>query len=520
MGCPLNAPHAAKPLKGVAMKLRKLNKLLLASWLVLSCFNAPFTVFAEGNQIESTTQATLEQPTAPEVDQTTTVANDLSGSTTSGDTLVESNAEVGSVATGDATIVTTVVTTDNAAGLPETDSFSLDPTPDSVGDITLELPNTQSAGAPVIIPLTTNTEEVTNTITIASISGGATLESNGQVAQIYTGDALSNANVINILGSNVSAPEIFLGYVTVDGNLTGDMLLPADLLQSLMSPEQPSVLLNSPLNSNNRYAVASSVDANANSGYLLADSNGSVESARSGNAMNMLNSLDLLGANIYGQTGLLVFVNVAGTWDGSILSQDPGIKAALIGSSGSVATPFIIPLNTTTAVSLANNIKISANSGDINASKNSSVGDMATGNATTVVNIANILGSNLIFTRQLGILFITVLGNWYGSFGFNTPYGDPAPSSAAESVSGSTTTSSPTTSGYVSISRTRSDISVSDVSSSVSVSSFSYPITDNNWPDIPKKNKSLTDYMFWGIPLIGGSIALGLVKTDKKKAKA
>lgn len=502
------------------MKLNKVPRLVMSLWLALSIFMSPLAVYAEGEATDNTATTLNTEPVATmESDQTTTVGNEIIASSESGDANADSNTNVGSLSTGSSSSVATIITTDSATSTPATDSFSINPNPNTIGDITLELETgSQITLEPTVVPLNSDLENVTNTITVTSLSGSSTANDNTRVEQINTGEAYSNANVINILGSNVSAPEIFLGYVTIDGSLTGDILLPSSFLQSLYAPAinpGPTTYLGS--SADNKYGVENMIDAKAISGGLSATGNSAVGSAQSGQAANMLNSLDLVGLNIFGQSGLLVFVNVLGNWDGSILSQPPGVKAALIGSDSPGSSPYLIPLDMTKSITLTNNIKISATSGDITANGNTSVGDLATGNATTVVNLANILGSNLMFTKQFGILFITVLGDWFGSFGFDTPYGNPPASLSikpAETPSNNSNTS--VKSNFTYFSRIKSEDINSKLTSEVELSSMDNSVPLLNTQNLSKKDNSLANYMVWSIPLIGGSIALGLARTDKK----
>ena len=513
-------------MKGLAMKFNKYAQILLSSWLALSLLTVlPISVLAENATIETTPlAANSEQAIPAETSQAATVDNSVNLETATGSSTAKSNTDIGSLATGDSTSIATVITTDNLASLPNTDSFNATPNPNSVGDITLSIPSGQNTLEPTLIPI--NSEgSVSNTITISSSSGDSTASNNTQISQIDTGDAYSNANLINILGSDISAPDIFLGYVTVDGSLTGDILLPSDILKSVKDPVSIPLSPQNPGASSDRsFIVSNTINSNAVSGNLSASGNGTIGSVLSGSANNMLNSFDLVGANVYGQTGLLVFVNVAGTWDGSILSQAPGIKAALIGTTNAGSTPYIIPLDSkTTTLKLNNIINISATSGEIQANHNSRVGNISTGDATTVVNTANILGSNLLFTKQLGILFITILGDWYGSFGFDTPYGNPPATSQTTPSSAVATDSSDVNikSSFVSISRTAQDSDNSSPSTGINkYSSFDYPKIETLVPSPKSANRTLLDYMIWGIPLIGGGIALGLVNTDKKSSRA
>lgn len=518
------------------MKLQRTFSLLIASWIVLS---SGFTSVACAETLDPTTIADpstqtqtepLQQPLDPlatTTNQETTLTNNIDSSSTSGGATVANNTAVESASSGDATVVATVINIDSQSSGSldkQIESYSLTPSPNGSGDITLSLDTTTSGSTvqPITIPIGTNTdtETVNNLITLSSGSGSITADSNTSIGQLSSGDAYANANVINILGSNVSAPEIFLGYITVDGNLTGDILLPDALLSSILNNNGNYGLDSyTPLNSSLSYALTNGINTKAISGSALADANSSIGDIGSGVAANLLNTNDLVGLNVYGQTGLLVFINVTGTWDGNILGQNKGVTSALLGVNGS-SEPILIPLSSEqkALLNLNNLINITSQSGDISATKNSSVGNIKTGDAITVVNIANIVGSNLIFTKNFGILFITILGDWYGSFGVDTPYGGQKTSSdgAPQQNNQSSPDQQQTSRTFFRV-RTTLEQEAPDSSSLDTLQDTQYSDDYNSYENSGfGERQNMSSNIAWVIPFIGSTIALGLLQTNKK----
>jgi hypothetical protein len=68
-------------------------------------------------------------------------------------------------------------------------------------------------------------------------------------------------------------------------------------------------------------------------------------------------------------------------------------------------------------MAINNNVSVAAASGDASATRNTTVGNVMSGNATTNVNIANMTNTYLANTGWFGLLFINIMGNWTGSFG-------------------------------------------------------------------------------------------------------
>lgn len=525
------------------MKFKRILSAVMASWIILAGGYSSVTIAESSiitNDVQETSAQTTQDPalTTPlleaEVSSSpnNTLSNSVGSEVTSGNVNLDNNTQISSASTGDASATVTVITVDSQSsnGLdPFIDSYSINPPPKGNSDIIFMIDSTTSTNSAndlTLIPLSSELETVNNSIDLSSISGDLTANSNTSVGQLNTGDSYTNANIINILGSNVDTPEIFLGYITVDGDLIGDILLPDTFLQSTKIPMDSILYSNASYASDYKYNLANNVTADAKSGYIDASENSSIKNVGSGVATNMLNSQDLIGLNIYGQTGILVFVNVTGAWDGSILGQNKGVVSALLGIDGSNKT-FLIPLtmdDNQKVLNVNNLINISSMSGSIAASKNSEIGDIKTGSATTVVNIANIIGSDIRFSDRFGILFITVLGNWFGSFAIDTPYGgmkvpiisNETETTVTESLNSSNLINKTTT--YFSF--TKKDLNDSDETDELIGVVKGYDGSKNLALTMPSfinnKKSNLLDEAKWLIPLMGGSIALGLIQKSKK----
>jgi len=495
------------------MKLFSRVLLVAYSWLILS--SLPVNVMAVSNTgLNDTLDTNLQS----------TVDNEVTLETSSGATSLSNTETAENVSTGEASSVATIITLDQTAPISEIDSYNLSPEPGANSDITFspskDSKNQQQATVLQISGL--SNDIVTTAVNLSSSSGNTNANDNTQITQLTTGDAYANANVINILGSNLITPDLFLGYVTVKGDLTGDILLSSDLLQSVLNPtDVVATPQGKALHLHSKsYVTNNNISSTANSGNLNLDENGKLGNSVSGKVANLINTFDVVGANLSGESGLLVFVNVVDKWDGIIVTQSPSIKAALIGATdnGTLFYSDISPSETKT-LTVTNDINVSALSGSIDASRNSKISNIASGDATTVVNVANILGSNLFFSKQFGIIFITVIGNWYGSFGVDTPYGGTSNNSVVinEEVKENSSKATPSqqTTTYFSISRVEQMpddskeqyLEINNQGATASITNKLNPKTSKPSP--------IKDYMIWGVPFIGGTIALGLLKSKR-----
>lgn len=286
-----------------------------------------------------------------------------------------------------------------------------------------------------------NNGQINNAILLNATSGNAAVVGNTSAGSATSGDANAVVNLVNFMNSSVSAGQSFIGAINVQGDLSGDILLPDGLLDRILAANNAvnSSNQDSTTNNTNNQTITNDVNVNAQSGSANVSDNTSAGSATTGSAKNMLTVLNMTGSNIIGSNALLVFVNVMGTWTGLIVNA-PGSNSALLGggitSTDAVASNGFSNVNNTNDMGIHNTITANATTGSADVSHNTTAGDATSGNATTSVNLANILNSNIALSHWFGILFINVMGNWNGSFGFGSPKSQTAGSSSTGSTSG------------------------------------------------------------------------------------
>ncbi|HEX4774582.1 MAG TPA: hypothetical protein VH234_03630 [Candidatus Saccharimonadales bacterium] len=403
-----------------------------------------------------------------------TVNNNLGSTATSGNAIALGNTTVGDTTTGNADIVAsemnllqTAANFGTSGGQPIT--FVANINGDVNGDFLLD-PSTITS----IQPATTNTNNnnlnnnltinnttnstLNNTLNLNAASGNATANDNTTTGNVKTGNADVVANVVNTIDSAITAGHSFLGVININGNLNGDILLPPDFVNQLLAANVPTVNIVGPGNGSsntnnttvnntttvtntNNQGINNNVTATAASGAATASDNTTVGGITTGNATTNITAFNLTGSTVIGSNDLLVFVNVLGKWVGLIVNAPPGTTAAELGggitTSGSGSTNAN---NTTvnnnsnvtnnTSQQINNNINVNAKSGDATANRNTSVGNVSSGNAEDAVNLLNVQNSTLTLSNWFGILFINVFGSWNGSFGINTAAGDPITNSA------------------------------------------------------------------------------------------
>lgn len=385
------------------------------------------------------------------------ISNGLTIGAFTGDAIIDGNTFAGSALSGDALAIATILNilqSNTGFGRGNINTFVLN-LPGGTGDILLTPQQIGSlAVSQAVSPvsnLTVNSQangQIVNDIAVGAATGNATITSNTVAGAATSGNANAIANIINVINSAISAGNSFIGAINVLGNLNGDILLPLGLLDTLIASNVNSPTLGLPQNINDasalntfsNQAVTNTITTTAATGNATSNNNTSSGNINTGNARSNVTILNLTGSNVVAANNLLVFVNVLGQWVGMIINAPNGATAASL--AGGVTNNSLLPINSdvnsTVNNAINNTILVGAESGDAIAENNTQVGDVASGNASASVNLANLLGSNISLSEWFGILFINIFGDWNGWFGKDTAAGNPTVSITSPSNSVST----------------------------------------------------------------------------------
>ena len=388
---------------------------------------------------------------------TATVNNGITAVAATGNALVTFNTSGGSASSGDASnqanVINLLQSSSNFLGNgTPVKTFTANINGDVNGDLLFDpatLGNLQNASGTTDIANGLTINNVTNaslntTINLNAASGDATVSGNTAGGDATTGTAQAVANVMNYINSAVTAGQSFIGTININGNLNGDILLPANLIDQLIASNVPTFNVSIPapgstnsdnttvtnaakVTNTNNQNINSTVNSDAKSGTAAVSGNTAAGDATSGRATTSVTAFNLTGSNVIGQNDILVFVNVVGKWYGMIVNAPAGSTAAELGGGITRNTTIAntATLNNTNNFGINNAINVAAQSGNAKVSGNTNGGSARSGDARTAVNLLNVEGSNLDLSNWFGILFINVFGTWHGSFGVNTSAGDP-----------------------------------------------------------------------------------------------
>lgn len=364
------------------------------------------------------------------------VNNDLDSNATSGNAGVKQNTKGGDAktgnASGDATIVNSVHSTvgnDKKSGVAH---FTIDLYGDVNGDIVIGPDATKNATKTTDINSKTNVnnnDTITNNVDLTATSGDAAVSGNTVAGSAQSGDANAVVNLLNLVNTVIAANESFVGTINIHGNLNGDILMSPEFIPQLLASNADNVTemeFNMPLstNINDDQTIVNNIDLSATSGTASVKDNTSAGSAKTGSAQTKLQVLNLTGREVDAESGLLIFVNVKGTWVG-LLMDAPGATAAAYGSGVTKnSTTLSDTVNVNNQTAITNNINVAAVSGDASVESNTSGGDATTGDAYASANVANISNSKFNFKKRLTILYINIFGDWKGLALQNSEAGD------------------------------------------------------------------------------------------------
>lgn len=394
------------------------------------------------------------------------ISNRIISVSTTGNAGVFGNTLGGSATSGNATDVANVFNLlQSAAGFlgnGDITTFVSNIDGDVVGDLYLDpsalasLQGSSNTGLPSNVDVNVqNNGQINNDIDLTAQTGNAAVQNNTTGGSATSGNANAVANVVNMINSLIGAQKSFLGMININGNLNGDILLPPDLLNTLIASNNipkvdPTTVLSAEVlaNLNNSQQVNNNVNANAATGEATVANNTSAGSATTGAANTNVTILNLTGRQVIGSNALLVFVNVLGSWVGLIMDAPNGSTAAALGGGITQNDIASGTYNLNDNNEINNNINVNAFTGDATVSDNTNAGNATTGNATASANIANVINSQMSLSGWMGILFINVFGTWHGSFGVNTDAGN-APAPAAPAATGAAAAAAPQVFSFV-----------------------------------------------------------------------
>ncbi len=363
----------------------------------------------------SDTSSTTDAPTsaAPITNTTPTTPSTppVDGSVAGGSTATQTVAN--SAAVGSTNDATTGTPTNPPASAAATD--------------TAQAPSiTNGPSIPSPDPSNTNTNTTAgNNTTLNNNVGGTAQSGNATVANNGTGGDATSGNasgITTLVNAIASASDLSGGLQTftlnLNGTKNGNILLDPNALLTLAGSGKTGGG-NLQSDTQNNSTINNNVNLSATSGNANVTDNRRGGSATSGDATTEANIINLIESLISDKKAFLGVININGTLNGNILLPASVIDQLLKAKNGGTDPNSNVIATNNMAVN--NNVNLSAQSGNASVVNNGHGGDATSGDATTKLNIYNMINSQIVGGNVL-LVFVNVMGNWYGVL-MNAPAG-------------------------------------------------------------------------------------------------
>src|SRR3989344_453135 len=436
---------------------RKITEKVFVIFLIAGFSNLAFTTnmvtFAEGDgaEVQSTetptetsnlvTEESEPTPQEPAQDAEELVTSENTPPETELETKSEEEKlpENGDIESGDAVASTDVLNQVNTNEVDSQGEIVL--VSGSFGDSSLDLrefdvatatPNQSSSTCSNCLASTTlenqNTATITNEILVKAETGGNTASSSG--SNITTGDALSAANVVNAVNTNIVDSNYMLLVFNNLGDWSGDFVLPnGDFFNDFLSlfGSDCNCKKSEDISSDSNANVLNNVDVSSNSGENQAGAD-----IDTGDALANSNVQNLVNTNIYKNSSFYLLIKVFGDWSGNIFNLPDNIalqntKEGIVLYNKNQNPPLdennfsdtdsILKISNNNFSEIENSVKVEANTGD---NLTGESGLIQTGNAYAAANVVNVVNTNIISSNWMMAL-VNVLGDWSGNISFGQP---------------------------------------------------------------------------------------------------
>jgi len=313
-------------------------------------------------------------------------------------------------------------------------SITSTPTPTLLPELITPVPSI----SPIVLTVENSNEgTVENTANVSASTGENTASDNQGDAQIFTGDALAWANVLNFLNTNIVGSNFEILVMDINGNSqTIDLnQLWKDILEkgtsddlSLLEGTDPSKLSIYVRNSNEA-GLTNEVNVSAASGNNQANNNSSAE-ITTGDATALANVANLVNTNIVGAKFFFGIINYLISAEGDLILPRPELFMMNSSSVGVGGADFT---NQNAAVA-ANSVTSLADTGG-NQSSTAGNNTTVTGHASAVSNSFSLINTN-VWGNDWFYLLINNLGDWNGSvFGWQEPSGQSSLGTGSQTLS-------------------------------------------------------------------------------------
>jgi hypothetical protein len=264
---------------------------------------------------------------------------------------------------------------------------------------------------------------ISNKLDSTAHSGNASVMQNTIAGNALTGNAVTMANLINLLQSswNQDNGDLATFIANIDGDVVGDLTIDP----GATGPSSTNNYTNNQDNNlkvvaDGKAEITNDITLDASSGDASVSQNTKGGDATSGDAKAIANILNLINSSIASGHSFMGVLNINGNLDGDILMPDSMLSNLIASSTGPNSSNDVtetenntLHANLTTNNQINNNVTASAESGKATVGSNTSAGSAKTGNADTKITLLNLTGRKVI-AKDAVLVFVNVFGKWTG----------------------------------------------------------------------------------------------------------
>lgn len=273
----------------------------------------------------------------------------------------------------------------------------------------------------------TNNANVSNSVSGNADTGNNEAD-NSKDSYIITGNAIVNANILNMANTNLTGSNGAFDIMNMFSNLSGDVTI-AGLEDIFVKNDNCGIIFDciksADIKNNNDADIENNVNLEANTGNNNSNNNSGGGNIFTGNAKAKANIINIVNTNINGRNYLFLVINSFSNWLGDLVLPGKDFFSqffSLFDNTENLRNRESrqeINVNNSNNAIAENNVEVGANTGGNSTDGNSGESTIITGNAKAETNISNMFNTN-IYASNFFNLAVNVFGNWQGNV-FSVP---------------------------------------------------------------------------------------------------
>ncbi|NTV41282.1 MAG: hypothetical protein HGA61_03365 [Candidatus Moranbacteria bacterium] len=260
--------------------------------------------------------------------------------------------------------------------------------------------------------------------TINTGNNSIILESDNIEAMIESGQAVAQANIVNVINQNIIGNTWVFSVINVFGDWLGDLILPGEGLLETTQDQMPE---NLEIKNTNNAEIENIATALANTGENEISNLGS-SLLSTGIASASSNIENVVNTNIIQNNWFFLLINNMGIWTGKVTGWDNASQNEKIyeyqfqsNPTDQIFSSFasLTSINNFNEANISNKANAVSTTGE-NSINNTGDATIVSGNAFAQSNIFNLINTNIVGNNWM-FTVVNIMGQWKGDAVFAYP---------------------------------------------------------------------------------------------------